>query len=77
MAQTRMSAIGWVVGGAQTVVTALLEALGPAGTLLAYVGWDDNTGGLATPNASAPGRARRSAAAISGGWRPSARQQAG
>jgi aminoglycoside 3-N-acetyltransferase len=46
MAHTRMSAIGWVVGGAQTVVTALLEALGPAGTLLVYVGWNDNTGGL-------------------------------
>jgi aminoglycoside 3-N-acetyltransferase len=46
MVHTRMSAIGWVVGGAETVVTALLEVLGPAGTLMAYVGWNDNTGGL-------------------------------
>jgi aminoglycoside 3-N-acetyltransferase len=46
MVHTRMSAIGWVVGGAETVVTALLEVLGPAGTLMAYVGWNDSTGGL-------------------------------
>jgi hypothetical protein len=31
MVHTRMSAIGWVVGGAQTVVTALLDVLGLAG----------------------------------------------
>jgi len=43
MVHTRMSAIGWVVGASETVVRALLEALGPAGTLLAYVGWNDNT----------------------------------
>src|SRR5262245_17309035 len=43
---TRMSAIGWVVGGAETVVRALLDVLGPAGTLMAYVGWNDSTGGL-------------------------------
>ena len=46
MVHTRMSAIGWVVGGAETVVTALLDVLGPAGTLMAYVGWNDGTGGL-------------------------------
>jgi len=46
MVHTRMSAIGWVVGGAETVVTALLDVLGPAGTLMAYVGWNDSTGGL-------------------------------
>lgn len=46
MAHTRMSAIGWVVGGAETVVLALLDVLGPAGTLMAYVGWNDNTGGM-------------------------------
>src|ERR1051326_642955 len=46
MVHTRMSAIGWVVGGAQTVVTALLDVLGPAGTLMAYVGWNDSTGGM-------------------------------
>jgi Aminoglycoside 3-N-acetyltransferase len=46
MVHTRVSAIGWVVGGAQTVVTALLDVLGPAGTLMAYVGWNDSTGGM-------------------------------
>jgi aminoglycoside 3-N-acetyltransferase len=46
MVHTRMSAIGWVVGGAETVVTALLEVLGAAGTLMAYVDWNDSTGGL-------------------------------
>jgi aminoglycoside 3-N-acetyltransferase len=37
-----MSAIGWVVGGAETVVRAVLEALGLDGTLVAYTGWNDN-----------------------------------
>src|SRR6266446_8893770 len=30
LVQTRMSAIGWVVGASETVMRALLEALGPA-----------------------------------------------
>jgi aminoglycoside 3-N-acetyltransferase len=42
MVHTRMSALGWVVGGSQTVVESLLEALGPDGTLMAYVGWEDD-----------------------------------
>jgi aminoglycoside 3-N-acetyltransferase len=46
MAHTRMSAIGWVVGGAETVVLALLDVLGAAGTLMAYLGWNDSTGGM-------------------------------
>ncbi|HEX3291961.1 MAG TPA: aminoglycoside 3-N-acetyltransferase [Gaiella sp.] len=37
----RMSALGTVVGGAETVVRALLDVVGPEGTLVAYVGWDD------------------------------------
>ena len=37
----RMSALGTVVGGAETVVRALLDAVGPEGTLVAYVGWED------------------------------------
>jgi len=42
MVHTRMSALGWVVGGAQTVVEALLGVLGPEGTLMAYAGWEDD-----------------------------------
>ncbi len=42
MVHTRMSALGWVVGGTQTVVEALLEAIGKPGTLMAYAGWEDD-----------------------------------
>jgi aminoglycoside 3-N-acetyltransferase len=42
MVHTRMSAIGWVVGGAETVVRALLDALGPDGTLMAYASWREH-----------------------------------
>jgi aminoglycoside 3-N-acetyltransferase len=42
MVHTRMSAIGWVVGAAEGVVRALLEALGPDGTLAAYASWEDH-----------------------------------
>jgi aminoglycoside 3-N-acetyltransferase len=41
MVHCRMSALGLVVGGAETVVRALLDALGPDGTLMAYTGWQD------------------------------------
>ena len=41
MVHTRMSALGWVVGGAPTVVDALLDVLGPSGTLLVLTGWED------------------------------------
>jgi aminoglycoside 3-N-acetyltransferase len=36
-----MSSLGTVVGGAETVVRALLDAVGPAGTVVAYTGWED------------------------------------
>jgi aminoglycoside 3-N-acetyltransferase len=42
MVHTRMSAIGWVVGSSETVVRALLDALGPKGTLMAYAAWEDH-----------------------------------
>ena len=42
MVHTRMSAIGWVVGSSETVVRALLDALGPAGTLVAYASWEEH-----------------------------------
>jgi aminoglycoside 3-N-acetyltransferase len=41
MVHCRMSAMGCVIGGAETVVRALLDVLGPEGTLLAYTGWQD------------------------------------
>lgn len=40
MVHTRMSALGWVVGGSETVVRALLDVLGPDGTLMAYASWE-------------------------------------
>jgi aminoglycoside 3-N-acetyltransferase len=40
MVHTQMSAIGWVVGGADTVVLALQDALGDDGTLLVYTCWE-------------------------------------
>jgi aminoglycoside 3-N-acetyltransferase len=42
MVHTRMSAIGWVIGGSETVVRALLEALGSGGTLIAYASWEEH-----------------------------------
>jgi aminoglycoside 3-N-acetyltransferase len=42
MVHTRMSALGWVVGGSEAVVRALLDALGPAGTLMAYASWAEH-----------------------------------
>jgi aminoglycoside 3-N-acetyltransferase len=47
MVHTRMSALGWVVGGTQTVVEALTHTLGPEGTLMAYAGWEDDPWHLA------------------------------
>jgi aminoglycoside 3-N-acetyltransferase len=36
-----LSSLGWVVGGAETVVRALLDAVGPRGTLAAVASWED------------------------------------
>lgn len=41
MVHCRMSALGYVVGGAETVIHALSDALGPDGTLMAHTGWQD------------------------------------
>jgi len=46
MVHARVSALGWVVGGTGTVVLALLDALGPDGTLMAYAGWEDDPIGM-------------------------------
>ena len=42
LVHTRMRALGWVIGGSGTVVSALLEALGPEGTLMAYASWQEH-----------------------------------
>ncbi|MET9019635.1 AAC(3) family N-acetyltransferase [Actinopolymorpha sp. NPDC004070] len=42
MVHVRMSAFRWVVGGIDTIVEALREAVGPSGTLLAFTGWEDS-----------------------------------
>ncbi|MGH2986679.1 MAG: aminoglycoside 3-N-acetyltransferase [Solirubrobacterales bacterium] len=42
MVHARMSALGWVVGGSGTVVGALLDALGPEGTLVASASWEEH-----------------------------------
>jgi aminoglycoside 3-N-acetyltransferase len=47
MIHARVSALGWVVGGTGAVVLALLDALGPGGTLMAYAGWEDDSYGMA------------------------------
>jgi aminoglycoside 3-N-acetyltransferase len=41
MVHGRLSALGHVVGGAEVVVRALLDVVGPGGTLAAYTGWQD------------------------------------
>jgi aminoglycoside 3-N-acetyltransferase len=41
MVHCRMSALGHVIGGTETVVRALQDAVGPTGTLMAYIGWQD------------------------------------
>jgi aminoglycoside 3-N-acetyltransferase len=41
LAHCRMSALGAVLGGAETVVRALLDTVGHEGTLVAYIGWQD------------------------------------
>jgi len=42
MAHVRLSAFGWVVGGMDSVVHALRDAIGDDGTLMALSGWEDS-----------------------------------
>jgi aminoglycoside 3-N-acetyltransferase len=42
MVHTRMRDLGWVIGGPDTVVRALVDAVGPSGTVMAYAGWDQD-----------------------------------
>jgi aminoglycoside 3-N-acetyltransferase len=41
MVHASLRSLGWVVGGSQTVVEALLECLGSGGTLCAQTSWED------------------------------------
>lgn len=43
MLHVSVKAVGWVVGGPNVILQALLDVLGPAGTLMMYVGWADGT----------------------------------
>lgn len=43
MVHTSLRAIGAIAGGPQTLLDALLEALGPQGTLAAYVSWQQSS----------------------------------
>lgn len=43
LVHTRMSALGWVVGGVDTVVFALRDTVGADGTICALAGWDEDT----------------------------------
>jgi aminoglycoside 3-N-acetyltransferase len=42
MLHASVRSVGWVVGGPDVVLHALREALGPEGTLMMMVGWEDN-----------------------------------
>lgn len=41
MFHTRMSALGYVAGGPETVIGALQDVVGPHGTLMVTCGWND------------------------------------
>jgi aminoglycoside 3-N-acetyltransferase len=43
MLHASVKAVGWVVGGPDMVLESILEVLGPTGTLLMYIGWEDGT----------------------------------
>ena len=42
MLHASVKAIGWIVGGPDVVIQALLDVLGEEGTLMMYVGWEDS-----------------------------------
>ncbi len=42
MLHVSVKAIGWIVGGPDIVAQALLDVIGPEGTLMMYVGWEDS-----------------------------------
>jgi aminoglycoside 3-N-acetyltransferase len=48
MLHASVKAIGWVVGGPDMVIQALLDVVGEAGTVMMYVGWEDSPYDLAS-----------------------------
>jgi aminoglycoside 3-N-acetyltransferase len=42
MLHASVKAVGWIVGGPDVIIDALLDVLGPAGTLMMYVGWEED-----------------------------------
>jgi len=47
MLHASVKAVGWVVGGPDVVLQSLLDVLTSAGTLMMYVGWEENGYNLA------------------------------
>jgi aminoglycoside 3-N-acetyltransferase len=43
MLHASVKAVGWIVGGPDTILRALMDVLTPSGTLMMYVGWPDGT----------------------------------
>lgn len=42
MLHASLKKVGWLLGGPQIVLTSLQQVLGPQGTLMMYVGWEDS-----------------------------------
>jgi aminoglycoside 3-N-acetyltransferase len=42
MLHVSVKAVGWIVGGPDVILDVLLELLGPAGTLMMYVSWEED-----------------------------------
>jgi aminoglycoside 3-N-acetyltransferase len=48
MFHASVKSVGWIVGGPDMVIQALLDVLGEDGTLMMYVGWEDSPYHLAS-----------------------------
>jgi len=48
MLHASVKSVGWIVGGPDMVIQALLDVLGEEGTLMMYVGWEDSPYHLAS-----------------------------
>jgi len=42
MLHASVKSVGWIVGGPDVIIQALLDVLGADGTLMMYVGWEDS-----------------------------------